>query len=30
MIGQVCTKPVVTVSPKATIQEAARLMQEVV
>ena len=27
MIGQVCTKPVVTVSPRATVQEAARLMQ---
>ncbi|MBI2160377.1 MAG: CBS domain-containing protein [Candidatus Rokubacteria bacterium] len=27
MIGQVCTKPVVTVSPGATVQEAARLMQ---
>src|SRR3972149_3644306 len=27
MIGQVCTKPVVTVSPRATVQEAARLMR---
>lgn len=27
MIGEVCTKPVVTVSATATVQEAARLMQ---
>ncbi len=27
MIGEVCTKPVVTVSPAATIREAAHLMQ---
>jgi CBS domain-containing protein len=28
MIGEVCTKPVVTVSTKASIQEAARLMRQ--
>lgn len=28
MIGEICTKPVVTVSPKASIQDAARLMRQ--
>jgi len=28
MIGDVCTKPVVTISAKATVREAARLMRE--
>lgn len=27
MIGEMCTKPVVTVSPKVSVQEAARLMR---
>ena len=27
MIGEICTKPVVTVSPKVSVQEAARLMR---
>lgn len=28
MIGSVCTKPVVTISAKATVREAARLMRQ--
>lgn len=27
MIGEMCTKPVVTISPKVSVQEAARLMR---
>ena len=27
MIGELCTKPVVTISPKVSVQEAARLMR---